>query len=107
MEELTQGEKTVGALSYIIFFLPMLNGNKKEFNRFHANQGLLLFMAIVLSNIINNYLFPYLPSVLEMVFSVLLALILIYLFIYGVSSAAKGTMKEFPVIGRLKILNKG
>ena len=105
MEELTQGEKIVGALSYIIFFLPIINGNKKDFNRFHANQGLLLFIVIILSNIINNYLLPYFPSVLETIFSVLILLMTMFLFVTGILSAAKGTMKEFPLIGRVKILN--
>lgn len=105
MDKLTRGEKIVGALSYIIFFLPIINGNKNEFNRFHANQGLLLFMVIIFVNIINNFLLPYFPWILELILSIGLLLAIIYLFLTGAASAAKGEMKEFPWIGKLKILN--
>ena len=105
MDELTKGEKIVGAMSYIIFFLFFINGNKKEFNRFHANQGFLFFLTIIASNIFNNYLFPYLPTALNWIASVAVLLFIIYLFIKGISNASKGETKELPLIGRFKILN--
>lgn len=105
MNKLTRGEKIVGALSYIIFFLPIINGNKNDFNRFHANQGLLLFMVIILVNIINNFLLPFSPLFLEVILSIGFLFLIICLFLTGIASAAKGEMKEFLWIGKIKILN--
>ncbi|KAF0092110.1 MAG: hypothetical protein FD141_294 [Fusobacteria bacterium] len=101
-ENLTQGEKIVAGLSYIIFFLPYLNGNKKEFNKFHANQGFLLLLVIMFANAINigvSY-FPYLYWVCIFLFNVYI----IYLFVYGVLGASAGEMREYPFIGKLKLL---
>ena len=52
-QELTQGEKIIGSLSYIFFFLPLINKNQKDFNRFHANQGLLFLILTVGLNGVN------------------------------------------------------
>lgn len=106
MEELTRSDKIIGALSYIIFILPFVNKSKKDFNKFHANQGLLLFIVIVLVSLANNILLPYLPEVISIIISLIFLFFIIYLFIFGVSSAANGTMKQFPLIGRIKILSK-
>ena len=101
-QNLTQGEKIIGALSYIIFFLPLINGNRKEFSRFHANQGLLLFLTIILFNLLNIGIsfFPY----VDWVFAAGFLGVIIYLFGIGIQSAAKGEMRLFPVIGRYKII---
>lgn len=101
---LTQGEKIIGGLSYIFFFLPLINGNQKAFNRFHANQGLLLFILTIIINALNigiSY-FQYVDSVF-VVFSFGL---LLYLFLLGVNSAARGEKREFPRIGKIKIIKE-
>lgn len=101
-ESLTQGEKIIAGLSYIIFFLPFINGNNKSFNRFHANQGLLFLMLVMGVNATNigiSYI-PYLYWVVMVVFMIML----VYLFVIGVSSAAAGEMKEFPLIGKIKFI---
>jgi uncharacterized membrane protein len=101
-ENLTQGEKIVAGLSYIIFFLPYMNGNKKPFNKFHANQGLLLLIVIMIANAVNiavSY-FTFLYWVSIFLFSVYI----IYLFVYGILGASAGEMKEFPLIGKIKFL---
>ena len=71
MEELTRTEKIIGALSYIISILPFINKNKKDFNKFHANQVFLLFIVIVLVSIANNVLLPYLPEVISFIISLI------------------------------------
>lgn len=101
-ENLTQGEKIVAGLSYIIFFLPYMNGNKKAFNKFHANQGLLLLIIIMFANAVNIAV-SYFP-VLYWVSIFLFTVYIIFLFGYGVLSAATGEMKEYPLIGRIKFL---
>ncbi len=101
-ENLTQGEKIVAGLSYIIFFLPYVNGNKKEFNRFHANQGLLLLFVIMISNAV-NIVVSYFP-ILYWVSIFLFTVFIVFLFAYGVLSASAGEMNEFPFIGKIKFL---
>lgn len=106
MEELnlTQGEKMIGAMSYLMFFLPLINRNRKEFNRFHANQGLELFLLIVVFNVL-NVLLSFFPVVGDLFAAVFLGIIL-YLFTIGILSAAKGEMRVFPLIGRFRIIRK-
>jgi uncharacterized membrane protein len=101
-ENLTQGEKIVAGLSYIIFFLPYINGNKKEFNRFHANQGLLLLIVIMIANAVNIAV-SYFP-VLYWISIFLFTVYILFLFGYGVLGAASGEMRAFPFIGRIKML---
>ena len=101
-ENLTQGEKIIAALSYIIFFLSFMNGNKKQFNKFHANQGLLLLMVIMVANAVHiavSY-FQFLYWVSIFLFTVLI----IFLFVFGVTSAAAGEMNEFPLIGKIRFI---
>lgn len=101
-ENLTLGEKIIAGLSYIIFFLSFMNGNKKTFNKFHANQGLLLLMLIILANVVNIAL-SYFPVIYQ-VSMVIFMIIIIYFFFIGVKSAAEGEMKEFPIIGKIKFI---
>lgn len=101
-ENLTQGEKIVAGLSYIIFFLPYMNGNKKDFNKFHANQGLLLLIVVMIANAVNiavSY-FPLLYWISIFLFTVYI----IYLFVYGILGASEGEMRQYPLIGRIKLL---
>ena len=95
-QELTQGEKIIGSLSYIFFFLPLINKNQKDFNRFHANQGLLFLILTVGLNGVNIAIsyFPYI-NWLFMAFS---TGVLVWFFYLGISSAAAGEMREFPVM---------
>lgn len=101
-ENLTQGEKIIAGLSYIIFFLPYMNGNNKEFNRFHANQGLLLLLLVMIANVVNIVMSYFV--VLYWVSIGLFAILIIFYFIFGVRSAAAGQMDEFPIIGRIKFI---
>lgn len=101
-EQPTQGEKIIAALSYLIFFLPLINRNKKEFNRFHANQGLLLFLLIFLVNLldIGVSFFPY----VDWVFVTLFLLVILYYFYIGIRSAAAGEMRQYPYIGWIHLI---
>lgn len=101
-ENLTQGEKIVAGLSYIIFLLPYINGNKKEFNMFHANQGLLLLIIIMFANAVNIAV-SYFP-ILYWVSIFLFTVYIIFLFGYGVHSASVGEMNKFPLIGKIRLL---
>ena len=104
-------DKAFGALGYvgILFLIPLLAG-KTEFTRFHANQGLVLFIADVASGIIIGILsailgfIPIFGAILAGIISCLLGLAIFVLMILGIVHAVQGEMKPLPVIGGITII---
>lgn len=96
--------KGLAVISYIgpLFIIPLLTAKDSEFAMFHANQGLLLFIAEVVFwvVVIVLALVPFLGPL------IMLAgwLFLLVLFILGIVNAAGGVTRELPVIGRWRIL---
>lgn len=102
--------KTLAIIGYILpilFFLPFLSdeGKKSEFARFHANQHLILLIALVGLYFVHSFLFAmffvggyFIMNLINLAFLVLM--------IIGVINAAKGEMKELPLIGGFKLLNR-
>jgi uncharacterized membrane protein len=92
--------KAMGILAYIIFFIPLLAAKDSKFAMFHANQGLVLFLAAVAVNIVGSII-----PVLGWFFILTLGNLFIFvLFILGIINAAKGEMKPLPLIGGIRIL---
>ena len=88
--------KVWAILAYIIFFLPLLLAKDSEFAKYHATQGLVLFIAALIINVIGTIIpvlgwFIILP--LGNIFIAIWAII-------GIVNAAKGEMKELPLIGK-------
>lgn len=106
-----QDNKIMGILAYlgILVLVPILAAKESPFARFHANQGLLLFIAAFACStvmwIITFILVIISPS-LALISTILsLALLAIpVLAIIGIINAAKGEMKELPIIGKYRIL---
>lgn len=93
--------KVMGILAYIIFFIPLLAAKDSKFAMFHANQGLVLFLAALAVNIIGSII-----PVLGWFFILTLGNLLIFGFaILGIINAAKGEMKSLPLIGGIRIIN--
>ncbi|MDR1675349.1 MAG: hypothetical protein LBR86_02615 [Tannerella sp.] len=97
--------KVFAILAYfgILFLIPLLAAKESPFARFHANQGLILFLAYIAAWIIAVIL-GLISSVLGLIAS-LLYLGVFILFILGVLNAAKGEMKELPLIGTFRLIN--
>ena len=87
--------KTMGVLAYFIFFLPLLVDSENEFGRFHANQGLLVFILSIVASIVGSII-----PILGWVGSILV----LVLAIIGIINASKEEMKELPLIGSIKII---
>ena len=93
----------IGYIIPILFFVPLVTDAKNSpFAKFHANQqlDLLLFefigwtvSAILSFVVIGVFLMP-LVAIAGLVFMIL-----------GIVSAAKGEMKELPVIGGFKLIS--
>ena len=96
-------EKVFGVLGYIgiLFLIPLLAG-KTEFSRFHANQGLVLFIVDAVASVAATAL-AFIPFV-GWIASSVLGLAIFILAIMGIVNAAQGEMKPLPVIGGIQIL---
>ena len=110
--------KAMAILCYlgILVFIPILAAKESKFARYHANQGLILFMALAGWWIVENVLVAILSKVLWqgigtwgaysflMVILNLIYIIFVVLAILGISNVLNGKTKELPVIGKFVIL---
>ena len=88
----------MGVLAYILFFIPLLAAKDSPFARFHANQGLVLFLGGIASSIL--MVIPILGWLLAPVVSI----IIMVLSVIGIINALNGRAKVLPIIGKFKIL---
>lgn len=99
-------DKVYGILSYLgILVLISLAMGKTSFAKFHANQGLVLFIIEVLGAAILGIGLAI--PVIRVVFAIvggLFELICLCLAILGIVSAVNGETKELPVIGAVKLI---
>ena len=99
-------DKIFGILGYIgILWLIPLCAGKTEFCRFHANQGLVLFLACIVLEVAGSIL-SFIPIVgfVGLIISSLVGLEYLIFMIIGIINAAQGQMKELPIIGGIKII---
>lgn len=92
--------KGMGMLAYILFFVPLLAAKESRFAMYHANQGLVLFLALVVVNIVSSLI----PIIGWLLIGPLGNLALFILAIMGIMNAAKGLCKPLPIIGGLRLL---
>ena len=90
--------KAMGLLAYILFFIPLLAAKDSPFARYHANQGLVLFLAAILSSVI--LIIP----ILGWIIAPILSIVITVLAVIGIINALNDKAKELPIIGKFKIL---
>jgi uncharacterized membrane protein len=110
-----QQNRAVAILAYIFFLIPLIAAPHSKFARFHANQGLLLFItwfAVFILIITMNFgwgilggmlvniwiLLAFFSCIFHLV-PVVMLLGLIMLSIMGIIHAANGETNRLPVIG--------
>jgi uncharacterized membrane protein len=114
-----QANKVMAILSYILFFIPLLTGDHKKspFVKYHANQGVIVFILGVAYSIISAILsaiikvdatngwgavvgvrVSYTPGWLTTILWIG-SLAIFALAIYGIYNAVTGKMKPLPVVG--------
>ena len=107
-----QDNKVMGILAYlgILVLVPIFAAKDSPFARFHTNQGLvLLITSIALSfgvgilTVIVAMISTSLAALMS-ILSLVVSLGVLVLVILGIINAAKGEMKELPVIGKYRIL---
>lgn len=96
--------KTMAVLAYFgfLFLVPLLAAPNSKYARFHANQGLVLFILDAIVSVVSG-VSSFIPVVKAIVPGILSVLILVLL-IMGVINAGSGKAKELPVIGKIRIL---
>ena len=93
--------KIMAILAYfgILVVIPIFAAKESKFARFHANQGLVLFIASVAYWIMLEIIKSIIVSI-----STGLLLITTVLGIMGIVNAATGKAKELPIIGKFSLL---
>ncbi len=84
----------ISYLSYfgILFLIPYLVRPDSEFAKFHANQGLILFLADVIVSILGGLI------------GTIGGIACLVLFVTGLVNVYRGDMKELPIIGKFRLL---
>ncbi len=104
--------KVMAILSYfsILVLIPLFAAKDSKFARFHANQGLVLFISEIIWSAADGVIVGIIRAISyslgDMVSSILslVNLLFLILMIIGIVNAAKGRAKELPIIGKFKIL---
>ena len=105
-----QNNKAMGILAYfgILVLIPIFAAKDSPFAKYHANQGLVLFIIEAALSIVNYVLRSLFQGwIINLVFSILFSVasaLLGVLAIIGIVHAAKSECKPLPVIGSISIL---
>lgn len=96
--------KVMAVLAYIgiLFLVPLLAAPQSKFARFHANQGLILFIVEAILGVIAGACI-FIPIAGKIIAGVL-GLAIFVLIILGIVNAASGKGKELPLIGKFRII---
>lgn len=93
--------KAVAAVSYIVFFVPLLVARDSKYAMYHANQGLLLFVFAVAVSVIGNVI----PILGWFVIGPIGNIMIIIFAILGIINAASGKTKPLPLIGKFTLIS--
>ncbi len=105
--------KVMAVLSYIgiLVLIPIFAAPHSRYARFHANQGLVLFLGEIAAMIVVAILGAiagaifFLFGILFTLLGFFLSIAFIILSIMGIVNAATDKAKELPIIGKIKILH--
>ncbi len=95
-----ENNKLMAAISYIwiLFLVPLFAAKDDAFARYHANQGLVLFLVSIALGIIG--VIPFIGPIIAAIGG-----IVTFVFtILGIINALKGEMKPLPFIGGIEII---
>jgi len=92
--------KAMAVLAYILFFIPLLAAKHSKFAMYHANQGLVLLLALVAVNIVSAII----PLIGWLLIGPLGNLALFVLAIIGILNALGGRCKPLPLIGGFRLI---
>ena len=103
--------KVMAVLAYLGFLVlvPILAAKESPYARFHASQGLNLFVSEVAFGIINvilTLIFSFIPllNVVWLIIAWLIGIAFFVLMILGIVNAVQGKAKQLPIVGGFRIL---
>lgn len=100
-----EANKVISLFAYIwiLFLIPLLAAPNSKYARFHANQGLILFLLSIACGIVST---PFhfltwfsIPNFLNFLY----VIPLVYM-ILGIINAVSGKAAELPIIGKFRII---
>ena len=96
--------KVMAILAYfgILVLVPLFAAKESPFARFHANQGLVLFVASIVCCIVAAVLSS-ISSWLGLI-GTILYIVIVVLAIIGIINAATGKAKQLPLIGGIQLI---
>ena len=104
-EDLEQN-RTMAALGYIVFFVPLIKCRDSKVGRYCANQGLILLVLMILVSILFN-IFAVVPFI-GWLFTLLGGLASFALFLIGlmcfVMMMTDGRVTDLPYVGGFRLL---
>lgn len=98
-----ENNRIISLVSYlwILFLLPIFLARGSKFARFHANQGLVLFICTTVFGILAGVLSK-IPVINIIVW--LVEILFFVITVIGILNALAGRAKELPIIGGIKII---
>ena len=103
--------KVMAILAYlgILVLVPIFAAKESKFAHFHANQGLVLFLAEIAFYIVLTIVSAIILAISWKLYFIITILSLVWivflvLAIIGIINAANGKAKELPVIGKFTLL---
>lgn len=101
----------VSVLAYIplLFLVPMLTAQDSPYARFHANQGMVLFICAFALWVVGRIFafltwIPVLGVIIKVIF-LILELTMFAAFIYGLLTSSKGKAMKIPFLGNIIIFD--
>ncbi|GGO00859.1 DUF4870 domain-containing protein [Saccharibacillus kuerlensis] len=94
-----ENNKAIAALSYLLFFLPLLAARNSRFAMYHANQSLVFLLAMFAGNFVLG-LIPFIGWLLIPFFN----LAGLGYMIIGVMNAVGGKTQPLPFMPNVEIL---
>jgi len=94
-------QRIICAAAYfgVFFFLPLILLPNSREGKFHANQGLVLFVFNIICSLFGSILSSVFGAFFEIV-----AVLPPILMVYGAANAYRGNMTELPFIGKIRLI---
>lgn len=106
--------KVYGILCYIgiLFIIPLFVAKDSQYAKFHANQGLLLFIMKLILRIVSRVLvfalnigtLGLMHGIISDIVSIVIGIISLIFIIIGIANACSGEAKTLPIIGGITLI---
>lgn len=103
-----QNNKVMALLAYLgfLFLIPLLAAPNSKFARFHANQGIVLFIFEAVAGVVTGIIcvIPVAGWIIGGILSSAVGIFGLVLMILGIVNAVNGQAKQLPLIGGITLL---